>query len=179
MHSQFQILFCIFHFHLKMEPLPGAPQQQQQLYHPQAFAPPSPDRHQNLEHRPPTQAVPRNVPPEPPPQHAAPSPQADPLCNFNYITRQGYITTQGNKRTRGTTFVVCGRTASECMYHRKPPEPPLSDAASSNIPLATPFCVTTHTLQRIQTSLTSTQTPLTALAIRFATITSIPGANTC
>ena len=75
-------------------------------------------QHQNLEHRPPTQVVPRNVPPEPPPQHAASGPQAQPLCNFKYKTRQG------KKRTRGTNFVVCERTASECMYHRKPPKPP-------------------------------------------------------
>ena len=63
-----------------------------------------------LEHRPPTQVV--------PPQHAASGPQAQPLCNFKYKTRQG------KNRTRSTNFVVCERTAAECFYHRKPPEPP-------------------------------------------------------
>ena len=63
-----------------------------------------------LEHRPPTQVV--------PPQHAASGPQAQPLCNYKYKTRQG------KTRTRGTNFVVCERTASECFYHRKPSTAP-------------------------------------------------------
>ena len=151
-----------------MEPLPGVPQQQQ-LYQehrpptqavPRNVPPEPPPQHaaaglqaeptqavpRNVPPEPPPQhaaaglqaepkglqepkkAVPRNVPPEPPPQHAAAGLQAEPLCNFNYITRQG------NKRTKGAN-VVCAQTASGCMFHRKPPEPPPSDAdaASGNL----------------------------------------------
>ena len=74
------------------------------------FAPPSPHQHQNSS-----------------------GPQAQPLCNFQYITRQG------KKRTRAAK-VVCRRVASECKYHRKPPEPP-PDAAPGNLLLAKPFSV--------------------------------------
>ena len=39
------------------------------------------------------------------------------------------------------------------MYHRKPPEPPPSDdAASGNLPLAKPFCVTTYSLNHHQST---------------------------
>ena len=58
--------------------------------------------------------------------HRKPKPQTDPLCNFEYITRNG------NKRGPNAK---CDRIASECNYHRKLLEPP-PHHSTSGAPLA-------------------------------------------